>query len=216
MGKVFLLKTNENDRDCVKYLEIEGFECGHYFGGLRIHGACFCGFEKELEEMVRNNFENLETILTKDEFVKLFDLNKELKNLGYGITENDERYQKGIKILAEMRKITDKLNSEENKKLFEKVQKEEKEFLYEEYGLDDEDIEYIFDNYYLEYRDRAVICCVWNNIYDCAYDEVESFGYVDHSDYADRYFDYDKFGSDLLYEDRYVELKDGRVVLLSY
>lgn len=47
MEKLFLAKIkNDDDRDIVKYIEFSGFECNHYFGGLHIHGACFCGFEK--------------------------------------------------------------------------------------------------------------------------------------------------------------------------
>ena len=65
--KYFLGKElNTDDRDAVKYVEFDGFECGHYFGGLSVCGACFFGFEKEFRELVEKNFENIETILTKE------------------------------------------------------------------------------------------------------------------------------------------------------
>ena len=68
MEKIFLAKElNDDDRDIVKYLEFNGFECGHYFGGLHIVGACFSGFEKEFREKVETDYENIETILTKEE-----------------------------------------------------------------------------------------------------------------------------------------------------
>ena len=62
MEKLFLAKIkNSDDRDIVKYIEFSGFECNHYFGGLHIHGACFCGFEKELRDIVENNFDPSKT-----------------------------------------------------------------------------------------------------------------------------------------------------------
>ena len=157
----FLLKINENDRDCVKYLDTEGtgaFECGHYFAGLRISGACFSGSLKEIKEQ---NFENITTILTEEELKRLFEFNEKISELGCGIVQGDERYQKG-----------------------------------------------------LEYRDRGIICGIWRDIDECAYDEADSMGYVNRNN--DRYFNYETFGEDLLNSENYLELEDGRVVMLSY
>lgn len=210
----FLLKINENDRDCVKYLdteEIGAFECGHYFAGLRISGACFSGSLKEIKEQ---NFENITTILTEEELKRLFEFNEKISELGCGIVQGDERYQKGLEYRAEIQDIIDKLNGEDNEKLFEKVQEEEKEELKDEYDLTDEDINYIFDNYGLEYRDRGIICGIWRDIDECAYDEADSMGYVNRNN--DRYFNYETFGEDLLNSEDYLELEDGRVVMLSY
>ena len=210
----FLLKINENDRDCVKYLDTEetgAFECGHYFAGLRISGACFSGSLKEIKEQ---NFENITTILTEEELKRLFEFNEKISELGFGIVQGDERYQKGLEYRAEIQDIIDKLNGEDNEKLFEKVQEEEKEELKDKYDLTDEDINYIFDNYGLEYRDRAVVSCIWRDIYECAYDEADSMGYVNRNN--DRYFNYETFGEDLLNSENYLELEDGRVVMLSY
>ena len=214
MEYIFLLKTNEDDRDCVKYLDLKSlgkFECGHYFGGVHITGACFAGFEKELKEMSYNNFE---TVLTEEELKRLWKFDDKIHELGYNITEGDERYLKGIKLREEIQDIVDKLLGKENQELFEKIQEDEKEYLKNEYGLDDEDIEQIFDNYYLDYRDRAIVSCVWNNIDDCAYDEAYNMGYVDGNN--DRYFNFENFGEDLLNSENYLELRDGRVVMLNY
>lgn len=210
----FLLKINENDRDCVKYLDTEetgAFECGHYFASLRINGACFSGFLKEIKEQ---SFENITTILTEEELKRLFEFNEKISELGFGIVQGDERYQKGLEYRAEIQDIIDKLNGEDNEKLFKKVQEEEKEELKDEYDLTDEDINYIFDNYGLEYRDRAVVSYIWRDIYECAYDEAEGMGYVNRDN--DRYFNYETFGEDLLNNKSYLELEDGRVVMLSY
>ena len=82
-NRLFLAKVkNSDDRDIVKYIEFTGFECNHYFGGLHIEGAWFSGFEKEFRNLVENNFAELETILTKDEFTNLFKSNDELQTPG--------------------------------------------------------------------------------------------------------------------------------------
>lgn len=210
----FLLKINKNDMDCVRYLDTEevgAFKCGHYFANLRINGACYCGSLKQIKEQ---NFENITTILTEKELRRLFEFDEKINKLGYGIVQDDERYQKGLEYKVEIQDIIDKLNGEDNEKLFEKVQKEEREELKNKYDLTDEDINYIFDNYNLEYRDREVVCGVWRDIDECAYDEAESMGYVNRNN--DRYFNYEAFEEDLLNSENYLELEDGRVVMLSY
>lgn len=197
MEKIFLAKVkNSDDRDCVKYMEFEGFECGHYFGGLYIEGACFGGFEKEFRDLVENNFDKLETVLTKDEFMKLFELNDKIKDLGYGIDKDSERYRQGVQILKEYQNTIEKrLLSEENKQLFEKVKNDEKEYIKKEYYLSDDEVNEIFDNYNLDYRDE----------------EKWSLGYENQP-----YFDDEAFGDDLLNSERYLELDSGKIVEYAY
>ena len=113
--------------------------------------------------------------------------------------------------------IVDKLESEENTKLFEQIIEEEKEYLIDEYGFDEKDIEQIFDEYYLDYRDRGVVGCVFNNTYDLGYEEAYQLGYVDNrNSFIERYFDFKEFGEDLLEEEQYMQLNDGRCVYLNY
>lgn len=209
----FLLKVNEDDENCVKYFEESTgrFECGHYFAGLRIAGGRFMSSGKEIQE---EKFENMTTILTKEELKRLFEFDEKVKKLGYGINEGDERYKKGLQYRTEIQDIIDKLNGEDNKKLFEKVQDEEREVLKNMYDLTDEDIDYIFNNYTLEYRDRSIIAFIWEDIDECANDEAISLGYV--NGYNDRYFDYETFKEDLLDDTRFLELSDGRIVMLNY
>lgn len=197
MEKIFLAKVkNSDDRDCVKYMEFEGFECGHYFGGLYIEGACFGGFEKEFRDLVENNFDKLETVLTKDEFMKLFELNDKIKDLGYGIDKDSERYRQGVQILKEYQNTIEKrLLSEENKQLFEKVKNDEKEYIKKEYYLSDDEVNEIFDNYNLDYRDE----------------EKWSLGYENQP-----YFDDEAFGDDLLNSESYLELDSGKIVEYAY
>lgn len=213
MKKIFLAKIkNDDSRDVVKYLEFNGFECNHYFGGLHIDGACFSGFEKELKEMVENNFENLETILTQEEFKKLFALNNEIKDLGYRIERGSERYNRGCEIIEEYRNtIEKKLLSEENERLFKKVVNDEKRYCKQEYNLNDYDVDFIFDNYNLEYQDRAIISRVYDDFDDMVEEEKFSFGYDEMP-----YFNDEEFGRDLLDSENYLELGSGKIVSYNY
>lgn len=212
-NRIFLAKEkNSDDRDIVKYIEFNGFECNHYFGGLHIEGACFSGFEKELRDLVENNFEELETILTKDEFIKLFKLNDELKSLGYGIKKDSEKYNKGLEIIKEYENTIEKrLLGNENKELFEKVIADEKEYVKNEYNLSDLEVDDIFENYGLEYQDRAIIGRIFKDFDDMVYEEKFNFGYDEQP-----YFDDESFGYDLLESENYYKLDSGKIVSYNY
>lgn len=212
-NRLFLAKIkNSDDRDVVKYIKFTGFECNHYFGGLHIEGACFGGFEKELRDIVENNFEELETILTKDDFIKLFELNDELKALGYGIKKDSDKYNRGLEIIKEYENtIEKKLQSNENKELFEKVIEDEKEYVKNEYNLSDLEVNDIFKNYHLEYQDRAIISHIFRNFDDMVYEEKLDFGYDKQP-----YFDDESFGYDLLNSESYYKLDSGKIVSYNY
>jgi len=203
---------NSNNRDCVKYMRFEGFECGHYFSGLHIYGACFFGGIKELKE----NIDNFETILSKKELEYLFELDSKLKDLGYGIEKDSEKYNQGMQIIKEFNNtIGKKLQSEENEQMFKKIIEEEKEIIKQEWNLGDEDIEEIFNNYPYEYRDRAIITCVYAGAYELGESEIDDCFNVE--EFIKKYIDFEKFGEDLISnnDDRYIELQDGRIVELS-
>lgn len=210
--RVFLFKDNTEDRDCVAYIENKPmrFECNHYFGGINLQGACYSKGFKDV------NYSEVRTILTEQEFNDLIQFDKSIHELGYGIKKDDERYNKGVELCNNIQYVFDRLNSEENQALFEEIIEEETEYLMDEYSLDEEDIEQIFDNYSLEYRDRGVIGYVFNSVDELAEEEADQLGYVDNDSIASRYFDYEQFGQDLLEEQNYLELSDGRVVSLMY
>jgi hypothetical protein len=210
---VFLYKKNDtDDRDCVKYLDVGRpiFECDHYFRNIGLTGACFsCGLD-----MSKIDFDHITTHLTKEEFVQIDQYNTAVSKLRCGITIDDERYQKGMKLYNRIVPILNKLKSIGNTALFEMIKEEEAQYLIEKYGLSYEDVKYIFDNYGLDYRDRAVVGTIFEDIDEASREEAESMGYVNKQN--ERYFDYDKFGSDLLENDSYLELPDGRIVYLCY
>ena len=187
----FLFKDNSEDRDCCAYIRIEDLKNQHVCcdGKFNIHGACY---SKSLKDV---NFEDVKTILSEPEFNTLCNYN------GEDLTE-----------------IINKLLSEENNTLFEEVQEEEAEFLRDEYALYEEELEAIFDKYYLDYRDRAVVGCVYKDAYDLGENEAISLGLVDWKikDITSRYFDFEKFGEDLTEEESYCELPDGRIAYLCY
>lgn len=190
----FLFKENgTDDRDCVRYIDLKDLKRNDVCidGKFNVHGACYSMSLKEEDA----DYENITTILTEEEYKML--CNPEGKNFT---------------------SIIEKLESEENKKLFEQIIEEEKEYLMDEYNLDEDDIETIFDNYGLDYRDRAVVGYVYSDTYDLGYETAWSYGYVNNNDsIMSRYFDFEKFGEDLVNDDEcYCQLADGRCVSLMY
>lgn len=210
----FLYKNNnDDDRDCVKYVELERLgklECGHYFPSIGTDGACFSGSLK-LSEI---DFDNVTTILTKEEFEALDIFNKAIYDLKYGIKKGDERYVKGIELYNGIEPIIEKLLSEENEELFLQLQKEESEFLQDKYSLSEDEVQEIFDNYYLDYRDRGIISSIFDNAEEAGKEYLDSTG--DVPEHLENYIDYEKFGEDLLEREEYFQLEDGRVVRLNY
>lgn len=210
----FLFKENNtDDRDCVNYIEIGRLgklECGHYFPSINLNGTCFSrGFD--INEI---DFNNITTILTKEEFEQLEEYNNNISELKHGIKQGDERYNKGVELYQGIKSVIDKLLSTENKELFHKIIEEEKEYVENEYNLDTEDVEHIFNEYGLSYQDRGIVGRVFDDIEECSEEEAESLGYVTKQN--ERYFDYKTFGEDLLESEQYVELPSGKIAYMNY
>lgn len=108
---LYRLKNSE-DRDACAYIDEipSSFECEHYFSGVRLQGACYSGGEFA-------PYEDIDTILTKQEYQKLLKFNHDIKQLGYGIKEGDLRYIQGIDLIKDIQVIYDKLESTEAKSL---------------------------------------------------------------------------------------------------
>lgn len=211
--KVFLYKDNTEGRDCCAYISTtpSEFKCGHYFSTVILQGACYSGREFA-------DYSGIKTVLTGTEYDKLVQFAKDIAELGFGIKKDDDRYKKGIELCKAIQPVYDRLLSEENKRLFEEVQVEEKEYLKEEYSLSDEDIQTIFDKYYLEYRDRAVVGCVYRDTEELGEEEAICLGIVDYkmNDIVSRYFDFEQFGEDIAVDETHCRLSDGRIVSLKY
>ena len=86
-----------------------------------------------------------------------------------------------------------------------------------EKGLSQEDVDYIFDNYNDDYQDREIVNGIYDSTYDLGYEEAWELGYVNKNDSTiERYFDFEKFGEDLLEDDNYLELPSGKIASLCY
>ena len=210
---IFLYREkNTDDRDCCAYINKVTFDCDHYFSAIRRHGACYsCSLEASYEE--------IETFLTKEEYDHLIKVNQDIEDLGYGIKKGDDRYNKGIELIKKVQPIYDRLLSAEAQAYFEKIQKTEKNYIEKEFGLNEKDVEYIFDNYGLDYRDRAIVGAVFDNPEELGREEAVSLGYVRWDDTSSplyRFFNYEAFGTALLEDDGYLELPSGRIVTLNY
>lgn len=210
---IFLYKENNtNDRDCVKYIEIERIgklECGHYFPHINLNGACF-SMSLKIDEI---DFGNISTILTKEEFIKLDNYNKFLDGLGYGVDIKPEKQEEHSKEFEKIKPILDKLKSNENEDLFERVKEEEKNAIEKEFDLTSEEIEEIFDNYYLDYQDRGIIGRVYSDYEELGEDES---GFFDIPKYIADCIDYEKLGEKLTESDSYYVLESGKIVYLNY
>lgn len=160
----------------------------------------------------------LKRSLQKDEYEEILTFNIFIKALGYGITKGDSRYRAGIKLIDSIKHIYDKLKSDEAFAFFEDIQKSEMEYLKEEYNLSNRNIEEIFNEYAEDFRDRSIVSYIYDNSEEAGREEAWQLGYVkDDDSISSKYFDYKKFGEDLVEDDEYfMELCDGRVVRLSY
>lgn len=215
---LFLAKIkNSDERDCVYYFDTKSFmfESEDYFCGLRL-SACFSGFEKKLKDIVKNNFDMLETTLTKSDFEKLFITGDSLKELAYGISRDSEMYHAGIRLADSCKDIINKLYSKENKICFEKVISEEKGYCMKKYDLSYDEVKEVFDNYGhgyhdLGYRDRGIIGDIFKDFDDMVYEERFNFGYEDAP-----YFDEKAFGEDLIKNGEYYTLESGKIVKYKY
>lgn len=197
---------NDSSRDACAYINESPstFECGHYFSGVGIQGACYCGGEFA-------PYEDIDTILTKQEYQRLLKFNEDIKELGYGISKGDERYNKGIELIKDIQVIYDKLASIKAEQFEKTIMDDEKEIMMDIWNLSENDIEEILNDYSLDYKDRSIIGYVYDDVENLAENEIEQC--FDIPDFLENYIDYSKFGEDLLEDGEiYKELEDGRVV----
>lgn len=205
---IFLYRvTGEDDRDSCAYLENKPmrFECGHYFGRMILHGSCYCNSDWK-------DYSDIETILTEDEYDTLRKVDAEISKLGYGIKPEDERYQRGIALVEKVKSIFDKLNSEEAAKFFQCIVEDEKQIVMGEHGLTEDEVDEAFENYPLDYQDRSIIGTVFDNLEELGREEAFELGMVNEGSITERYFDFEKFGEDLIEKEMYQELASGKYV----
>lgn len=210
--KLFVFRQKNNDRDRCGYIENKNFnnrfECDHFFGRIGICGANYYGSKFP-------NYGDIETVLTKKQYTDLVKIDEAFSELGYGIVMGDGRYEKGIKLCEKLEPILETLRSDKAKEFFANIVKEEKEELAEDYNLTEEEIEEIWENNPTEYEDKSIVTYIYDDAEDVARGLCDSC--YDIPENLETYFDYKKFGEDLVSEGaEYYELADGRVVCYAY
>lgn len=191
---IFLYRTKEaNDRDCCAYISIDDLKVVRICSDRKfnVHGACY---SSSLGGDYSNySYEEIDTILTEEQYNRLVNP-----------MENDD-----------LTDIIETLTSEQADEFFAKIVESEREYIGEEYGLSQEEIDDIFNEYYLDYRDRAIIGYVWRDYEELAQEYLE--GCYTIPDFLEGYIDYKSFGEDMVRNgERYYELDDGRIVEMNY
>ncbi len=205
---VFLYRVKDSDdRDCCCYIEPPRFECDHYFSSVQPQGACYSGGKFE-------PYDNIETVLTEAEYTKFLSLADKLEDLGFGITKGDERYQKGMALCADLQPIFDKLTSPAGHSFFERIVESEKEYLEDTEDLTRDEIDEIFDAYPLEYQDRSIFGTIYEDCEELGEEEAWQLALFRDNDFAERYFDYEKFGEDVADDEMHCRLSSGRIASL--
>lgn len=183
---IFAFRIKDDDRDCCKYIESTyHLDC---VGEVILHGACFCGRWGDTPD-----YEDVETVLSEHDFYCL---------LSKGITEQD--YNRIVHILT----------SDKGMAFFNEIIESEKEYLMDEYGLEESDIEQIYNEYYLDYRDRGIVGYVFDDSEEAGREYVNNCYTV--PEFIANYIDYEKIGDNLCNDENYMMLDDNRVVRLNY
>ena len=209
------------DGDNCFYVEKAKFECGHYFSKPHPEGACYsCGWDGFNHDSKEYDYNNIETVLTKEEYTEFRKLIDELDSFGYCLDkpENAEKLKAAQAKADEVNKfINDKLCSKKAEKFKEKIAKSEKQYMMDEYNLDENEVDEVLDNYGLDYFDNGIISQVYNDSSDVAERYVEEGIYGTIDDKLTYYIDYDKLGEDIVDNDEcFYELSDGRIVEYNY
>lgn len=191
----FLFRTKtHDDRDCCAYIQLSDLENKHLCcdGKFNIDGACYC--VSLGGQYADYPYSKVDTYLTEEQYNRLLNPNK------------DDDFTDIIKALTSL----------EAADFYAEIIASEQEYIMEEYGLDVDDLETIYNEYYLDYRDRAIIGEVYKDAEEVG--EVEADGYITRDmEHLMPYFDYKKYGEDIVSNsESYCELSDGRYVYLNY
>ena len=191
--KKFLLKINKkNKAPIVVYVDPATLRKGRFRVDVpNIYQLSYIGEVK---------YSDLTTLLTEEEFESIFH--------GDNINYHAILYRaksKGINIPA----ILNKVESEENEKLFERVIREEKDYLINKEGMQEDDVNYLFDCLG-DYRDSSALCRLFKNEKDLGEYYVDDNYDVDS--FLENYIDYEAIGRDILEDDsRYLKLPSGLI-----
>lgn len=150
-----------------------------------IHGACY-------SQRLKEEYSEVDTILTENQYNRLL------------CRSSDD----------DLTDIIEALTSDEAENFFNGIIESEIEYIKDEYNLTDDEIEEIFNNYSLAYRDRGIISYVYSDYYDLAENYIDSC--CDVPEWIRNYIDYETFGKDVAEDERFIELESGWIVELNY
>ena len=207
---IFLGRTKDEGICYYTQDEPAKFECGHYFASPYLTNAsCLIhDFPK---------YENLETVLSKDEYNRLLKLKDDIYSLGFGIRGGDERYKRGLELRQSLlNDVYAKLTSPEAEKFFNTIVEDEKKKLAELYNLKDYQVDQIFDESPSDYKDAGIVIKVCYDSKEIAEDFIDNY-YPQIDDMSgfklSWYIDYEKLGDDLVQDSEdCLKLNDGRIV----
>ena len=152
-----------------------------------------CGSHSSWESVGKFQYEDVETILTEEEFDTLANRIPITKEI--------------------LQTIIDKLNSDENEEFLDKIIDRELEYLREEYNLSYNDIDDIKNQVsHKFYLDRNCICQIYDSYKEFGQYILESY-FSDIPDNLLSYFNTEDFGCDVVNEDsKYMVMNDNRIV----
>lgn len=188
MSKYIILYRIKDEYDGCRYIELNSDGTIHLnSGGKPIVSNAHCW------ALINEDFDDVETWITKDVFNRM-------KNTDSNDTFSD---------------VVDMIANGEHKEFETYVRESEIDRMYEEYGLDEDDVKEVLDNYGdNNYFDMSIISCVWDDAYDIAKSYIDE--YCNIESFVTNYIDYAGLGKAIVNDDYYYTLSDDRVVEYSY
>ena len=186
------------------------FACGHYFSTPYLTNA---------NSLIHDfpEYENLETILSKEDYDRFLELKNDIDSLGFGIRMGNKMYKRGLELRQSLlNDVYAKLTSPEAEAFFNTIVEDEKRKLAELYNLTDCYVDQIFDESPGDYKDAGIVMNIYYDSKEIAEDFIDNYYHQidDMSGFKlSWYIDYERLGRDLVQDsDDYLELDDGRVV----
>lgn len=202
-----LLYINEQG-DC-EYINfpITRFECGHYFGCINISNPNHYGGDIP-------SYDEVETALPESVFELLKKAENIIKEAGYNIEKDSEKYNSIYNQLSEIDKELEKaFENESYLDWVSEVIDREIEYICDTYDINEEEALKVMDKYTGDsaYMDRNIICMIYDNYEDLGINEARNL--FDVPNELDDYIDYERLGEDLAESSDYYVLDDGRIIL---
>ena len=187
MNKYIVLYRIKDEYDGCRYIELNDDGTIHLdIGGKPIVSNARCSTR------IDENFDDVETWLTEDVFNRM-------KN-----TDGNDMFSD----------VADMIANGEHKEFESYVRESEIEKMCDEYGLDEEDVENVLDNYNNnDYFDTSVISYIWNDAYDIAENYIDECCNIES--WLTNYIDYEGLGEAIIEDGYHYELFDGRVAQYS-